>query len=76
MSNVVWVLDSGDASASGDTPDADVDREDSIVIEARSLMVGSVALAAVAGVTTHRLLTTKVKATIDLVGDTIREGLA
>ena len=75
MSNVVWVLDSGDTSTSGDTPDVDVDREGSIVLEARSLMVGSVALAVIAGVT-HRLLTAKVKAIIDLVGDTIREGLA
>lgn len=75
MSNVVWVLDSGDTSASGDTPDVDVDREGSIMLEARSTMVGSVALAAVAGVT-HRLLTTKAKAIIDLVGDVIWEGLA
>ena len=70
MSNVVWVLDSGDASASGDAPDVDVDREGSIMLEARSLMVGSVALAVIAGVT-HRLLTAKVKAIIDLVGDVI-----
>ena len=75
MSNVVWVLDSGDASASGDVSDVDVDREGLIMLGVRSTMVGSVALAVIAGVT-HRLLTTKVKATIDLVGDTIREGLA
>ena len=70
MSNVVWVLDSGDASASGDAPDVDVDREGSIMLGVRSTMVGSVALAVIAGVT-HRLLTAKVKAIIDLVGDVI-----
>ena len=70
VSNVVWVLDSGDASTSGDAPDVDVDREGSIMLEARSTMVGSVALAVIAGVT-HRLLTTKVKEIIDLVGDVI-----
>lgn len=74
---MVGVLDSGDASTSGCTSDADadVDCEGSIVLEARSLMVSSVALAVIAGVT-HRLLTAKVKAIIDRVGDTIREGLA
>lgn len=70
VSNVVGVLDSGDASASGDTPDVDVDCEGSIMLGVRSTMVGSVALAVIAGVT-HRLLTAKVKAIIDLVGDVI-----